>query len=125
MQMQHKKYFIRKMMLSFFIFHFSFFIADAQWYDPDKVNKKAGELYGQAYEEATDGKYTAAINHLNEALAIEPKFVDVFLSRAGIYAELKNYSASVTDCRWILFIQKRIYFLILFLWPVQENFNRH
>lgn len=72
-------------------------ICNAQWYDPDKVNKKAGELYGQAYEEATDGKYAAAIQHIKEALVIDPKFVDAYLSRAGIYANLKNYTASVAD----------------------------
>ncbi len=72
-------------------------ICNAQWYDPDKVNKKAGELYGQAYEEATDGKYDAAIQHIKEALVIDPKFVDAYLSRAGIYANLKNYTASVAD----------------------------
>ena len=95
--MLHKKSIIRKVILTFFIFHFSFLIAAAQWYDPEKVDKKAGEIYGQAYEEATAGNYTAAIKHLDEALSLDPKFVDVFLSRAGIYAELKNYAASVAD----------------------------
>ena len=86
-----------KVFLSFLIFNFSFLISTAQWYDPEKVNKKAGEIYGLAYEEATTGKYTAALNHLDQALVLDPKFVDVFLSRAGIYAELKNYAASVAD----------------------------
>jgi outer membrane protein OmpA-like peptidoglycan-associated protein/tetratricopeptide (TPR) repeat protein len=95
--MLHKKISIYKIILTFFIFNFSFLIASAQWYDPEKVNKKAGEIYGQAYEEATAGNYTAAFKHLNEALALEPKFVDVYLSRAGIYAEQKNYTASVND----------------------------
>ncbi len=95
--MPHKKYFIRKLIFSCLIFHFSFSVCIAQWYDPEKVNKKAGEIYGRAYEEATAGDYAAAFKHLDEALALEPKFVDVFLSRAGIYANLKNYSASVAD----------------------------
>jgi outer membrane protein OmpA-like peptidoglycan-associated protein/tetratricopeptide (TPR) repeat protein len=72
-------------------------ICSAQWYDPDKVNKKAGDIYGKAYEEATAGNYTAAINHINESIKIEPKFVDAFLSRAGIYANLKKYDSSVID----------------------------
>ncbi|HMJ47400.1 MAG TPA: OmpA family protein [Ferruginibacter sp.] len=71
--------------------------AGAQWYDPDKVGKKAGLIYATAYEEAKDGKYMDAITHLNEALKLEPMFVDVYLSRAGIYADLKNYAASVKD----------------------------
>ena len=97
MQMPHKNHFTRKLFFSFLIFNFSFLIGTAQWYDPEKVNKKAGEIYGQAYEEATAGNYAAAFKHLDEALAIDPKFVDVFLSRAGIYAEQKNYAASVAD----------------------------
>lgn len=78
-------------------FIFLFFISPAQWYDPEKVNKKAGEIYGTAYEEAQEDKYTEAIAHLNEALRLDPKFVDVYLSRAGIYANLKDYKASVND----------------------------
>jgi outer membrane protein OmpA-like peptidoglycan-associated protein len=69
----------------------------AQWYEPEKVNKKAAEIYGYAYEEAQAGNYAAAIIKLNNALKLDPKFVDVYLSRAGIYANLKNYPASVAD----------------------------
>jgi outer membrane protein OmpA-like peptidoglycan-associated protein/tetratricopeptide (TPR) repeat protein len=69
----------------------------AQWYDPEKVNKKAAEIYGYAYEEAQAGRYESAIIKLNDALKSDPKFVDVYLSRAGIYANLKNYTASVKD----------------------------
>ncbi len=95
--MPHKKSNILKAIPALFIFLFSFFICTAQWYDPQKVNKKAGEIYGQAYEEATAGNYTVALKYLENALALDPKFLDVFLSRAGIHAELKNYKASVAD----------------------------
>ena len=81
----------------FLILNSFFFISSAQWYDPDKVNQKAGVIYGTAYEEAQEGKYIESIAHLNEALKLDPKFVDVYLSRAGIYANLKNYTASVND----------------------------
>ena len=95
--MQFNIFFIRKLAVLFLIFNFSLLITKAQWYDPDKVNKKAGEIYGQAYEEATSGNYTAALKHLSDALKLDPKFVDVYLSRAGIYADMKNYAASVAD----------------------------
>lgn len=95
--MQTNKYSTSKKVIFFLLFTFSFLLTNAQWYDPEKVNKKAGEVYGLAYEEATAGNYAAALKHLDEALALEPKFVDVFLSRAGIYAEQKNYAASVAD----------------------------
>jgi len=49
-----------------------------QSYDPDKVNKKAADIYGRAYDDATAGNYVAAINQINEAIKIEPKFVDAF-----------------------------------------------
>jgi len=70
---------------------------NAQWYDPEKVNKKAAEIYGNAYELAVEGKYKESIARMTEALKYEPKFVEVFLSRAGMHANLKNYSASVKD----------------------------
>ena len=95
--MLHKKYFIRKSILSFLLFIFSFLFTTAQWYDPEKVNRKAGEIYGQAIEEARERNFDASIIHLNEALVLDPKFVDVFLTRSNVYAELKNYTASVTD----------------------------
>jgi outer membrane protein OmpA-like peptidoglycan-associated protein/Tol biopolymer transport system component len=91
-----RKYLYR-LLLVLIIQHLSCTISSAQLYDPDKVNKKAGDIYASAYEEAMDGKYEAAIAHINEALKIEPRFVDAYLSRAGIYANLKNYTASVND----------------------------
>ncbi len=75
----------------------SYLTSNAQWYDPDKVNKKAGDIYGQAYEAAQDGDYKKAVQLLNQALSLDAKFVDVYLSRAGIYANMKNYRASVSD----------------------------
>ena len=72
-------------------------MVNAQWYDPQKVNKKAVVFYETAYQEAIDGKYTASVSHLADALKADPKYLDVYLSRAGIYANMKNYQASVTD----------------------------
>ena len=72
-------------------------VVKAQWYDPQKVNKKAVVFYETAYQEAIDGKYAASVSHLADALKADPKYLDVYLSRAGIYASMKNYLASVTD----------------------------
>lgn len=69
----------------------------AQWYKPEKVNKKAIKVYEAAYDLAVEGDYEKSLNKLDEALAIEPKYVEAYLSRAGIYGDLKNYTASVTD----------------------------
>jgi outer membrane protein OmpA-like peptidoglycan-associated protein len=89
--------FQNKIIFFFFLFTFSFLFTKAQWYDPDKVNKKAGEIYGQAYDQATAGNYRLAIQLINQSLVLEPKFVDAYLSRAGIYANLKKYDSSVID----------------------------
>ncbi len=78
--------------ISLFLFaNFLFLISIGQWYDPDKVNEKAREVYTSAYEKAVERNYTASLKLLEEALRMEPKFVEVYLSRAGIYAEMKNY----------------------------------
>ena len=70
---------LQKNSLLFFLVAIPFF-GYSQWYDPDKVNKKAGALYGKAYEEAQDQKYESSIAKINQAIKIEPKFVDAFLS---------------------------------------------
>jgi len=78
---------------------FSFFSNSlkAQWYNPERVNKKAVKVYEAAYDLAVQGEYEKSLNKLEEALTIEPKYVEVYLSRAGIYGDMKNYSASVSD----------------------------
>ncbi|UAY51741.1 OmpA family protein [Ferruginibacter albus] len=81
------------------IFHVTLFTlhTNAQWYDPDKVNKKVGDLYAQGVQEAQYGNYAEALTWINKAIAIDKKFVDGYLSRAGIYSALKNYRSSMTD----------------------------
>lgn len=69
----------------------------SQKYNPEKMNKKARTLNERAYEEAIDGRYSNALNFLEQALKIEPGYVDVYLTRAGIHANMKNYILSVND----------------------------
>ena len=69
----------------------------AQWYNPDKVNKKALQINESAYEAAQNGNYAGAITLLNKALEADPKFLDAILSKAGIYGNLKNYQASASE----------------------------
>jgi len=91
-----KNIFSKIILFHFFIFN-SFIAAKAQWYNPDKVDQKAGDMYGQALQLAQDEKYTEAITEINKSLVIDPKLVDAYLSRAGIYTALKNYKASIAD----------------------------
>src|SRR4029078_13081235 len=73
------------------------YISNAQWYDPEKVNAKANSIYVEAINNARNEKYSVAIEQINEALKIDPKLVDAYLSMGGIYANLKNYDESVTN----------------------------
>jgi len=83
----------------FILLAFTFFVESsfAQWYDPDKVSKKAAAIYEKAYELAREEKFHESIEKINEAIAIYPNYVEAYLSRSGIYSELKNYQASVND----------------------------
>lgn len=71
--------------------------AKAQWYDPEKVNRKAYAIYEEAYDKARNGDYAGSIASINEAIAIDPRFVEAYLSRSGVQADLRNYAESVTD----------------------------
>ena len=72
----------------------SFLQSSSQWYDPEKVNHKANTIYELAINKARNGDYGTSVKMINEALKIEPKFVDAYLSLAGINADLKDYIAS-------------------------------
>ncbi len=67
----------------------------AQWYNPEKVSKKAKVIYFEAYDLASEGAYFKSLKKLDQAIKIYPNYVEAFLSRAGIYADLKYYDSSV------------------------------
>jgi len=69
----------------------------AQRYDPAKVNKKAVTIYDLALTKAEDGKYTESIQMLDQAIALDKKYVDAYLSRAGIYGQIKNYDKAIEN----------------------------
>jgi outer membrane protein OmpA-like peptidoglycan-associated protein/tetratricopeptide (TPR) repeat protein len=72
-------------------------LASAQWYNPQKVNEKAVTIYMLALNKARNEEYATSITMINQALKIEPKFVDAYLSLAGINADMKNYAESVNQ----------------------------
>src|SRR5688572_13801366 len=65
--------------------------AFAQTYDPYKINRRAMALYQSALNTATQGDYLQGIKLLQDAVKLEPRFLDAYLSIAGIYGEMKNY----------------------------------
>lgn len=68
--------------------------ASAQ-YDPDKIDKKAIAFYNRGLELADAEKYKEAIASLNEAIHRDPAYIDAYLSLAGVYGQLKDYTQSV------------------------------
>ncbi len=88
---------LNKKLICVVLFLLGFIFSNAQWYDPEKVNKKATKLYEQAYSFAVEGKYQESIEKIGEAIKAYPNYVEAYLSRAGIYADLKNYQQSVKD----------------------------
>lgn len=69
--------------------------SSAQWYDPQKVNTKLGYKYGEAINEARVKNYTRAMQLLDECIAADAKFVDAWLSKAGVFSEQKKYKQAV------------------------------
>ncbi|MBS1562796.1 MAG: PD40 domain-containing protein [Bacteroidetes bacterium] len=67
----------------------------AQPYDPAAVNKKAAKLNDEAMQLAGGGQFREAIKTLENAVKIDPRFMDGYLSIAGMYSELKDYDASI------------------------------
>jgi outer membrane protein OmpA-like peptidoglycan-associated protein/tetratricopeptide (TPR) repeat protein len=72
-------------------------VGAAQNYDPQKVNKKAAGFYNQALEQAQMGKFNESLTFLDKSLQADSKFVDAYLSKAGVYGELKNYEKSIEN----------------------------
>lgn len=67
----------------------------AQKYDPSKVDKKAKALYNEGLQLAQDGMYQQALAPLQQAIEKDKKYVDAYLSLAGVYGEMKQYDKSV------------------------------
>src|SRR6185437_4284804 len=74
-----------------------FLESKSQWYDPEKVDHKANTIYSLGINKAQNEDYATAIKMINEGLKIEPKYVDAYLSLAGIDANLKKYPESVIN----------------------------
>ncbi|MFZ9695181.1 MAG: OmpA family protein [Chitinophagaceae bacterium] len=67
----------------------------AQEYRPEKISRKAVQLYEKAYEKATAGKSKEAISFLQDATDADENYADAWLALAKLQSEQKNYSYSV------------------------------
>jgi outer membrane protein OmpA-like peptidoglycan-associated protein len=79
-------------------------------YDPAKVNKKAVQYYNRSQILGADDKFKEGIESLKEAVAIDNRYEDAWLSLAGMYSELKNYQEAVDNYKIAKAIDS-IYFL--------------
>ncbi len=72
-------------------------VAHAQQYNPEAVNKKATEAYAKAIDILENDDVKNAIPVLNKAIEYDSKFVDAYLSLAGVYGEMKDYAKSISN----------------------------
>ena len=70
------------------------FAAQAQK-DKERANRKAEEMYNQGLQKASGGDIPSGIQLLKNAVRIKSNFSEALLSLAGMYAELKDYPASI------------------------------
>lgn len=70
--------------------------AFSQWYDSEKIDKKASTLFNLAYSNAQNGDFEYAKKLLGESIKIEPRFVDAYLSMAGVLGEQKRYDSAAS-----------------------------
>lgn len=71
------------------------YAATAQWYDPEKVNKKAQEFHERGIAKLQDGQMNEGIAYVKKALELDAKFVDAFISLASAHGELRDYPGAV------------------------------
>jgi outer membrane protein OmpA-like peptidoglycan-associated protein/tetratricopeptide (TPR) repeat protein len=62
--------------------------------DQSKIDKKAIAAYNKAMEKAQDGRYDEAIESFKDAINRDAKYIDAYISLAGVYGEIKNYDES-------------------------------
>lgn len=66
-------------------------------YKENQINPKARSMYNIGLDKADNQQYEDALSYINAALKLEPKFMEALLSKAGIYADMKNYKAAVEN----------------------------
>jgi outer membrane protein OmpA-like peptidoglycan-associated protein len=84
-----------RQLFSFLTLFLISFHTTAQWYNPDKVSKRASNFYNDAIAKAQDQKYADAVKIMQVALKEDPKYVDAYLSIGGIEGQAKNYNNSI------------------------------
>ncbi|MEX6687691.1 OmpA family protein [Danxiaibacter flavus] len=75
-----------------------FGISSFAQYNPENVNKKAVAAYNRGIQELQNGlPVKDALPLLEKAVQLDPNYMDAYLSLAGGYAEIRDYSKSVAN----------------------------
>jgi outer membrane protein OmpA-like peptidoglycan-associated protein len=85
----------KKIFSSFLLFLFCFQFSYAQWYNPEKLPKKTKKILNEVLLEINNYNYEKAVQLLDKGLQKDPRFVDGYLIKAGIFSQQKQYSTSV------------------------------
>jgi outer membrane protein OmpA-like peptidoglycan-associated protein/tetratricopeptide (TPR) repeat protein len=67
----------------------------AQAYNPDKVSRKAVQLYERAFQKASENQTKEAVTLLQEATSADENYADAWIALGRLQLELKNYPYSV------------------------------
>ncbi|MEY3560163.1 MAG: hypothetical protein RIS12_596, partial [Bacteroidota bacterium] len=76
----------------------------AQAYNPDKVSRKALQLYEKAFQKASENQTKEAVTLLQEATSADENYADAWIALGRLQLELKNYPYSVTCFKRAQFI---------------------
>lgn len=73
------------------------FLFSVEAFAQGKVNKQTQKLYQEAINTADEGDLKGAISILTQLLKTDKTFIDAWLSRGGIYGQLRSYKEAVAD----------------------------
>lgn len=91
--------------VSFLIMSFLLPVVGAtQAYNPDKVNRKALQLYEKAFQKANENLTKEAVTLLQEATTADENYADAWIALGRLQLELKNYPYSVVCFKRAQFI---------------------
>ena len=79
-------------------------VGATQAYNPDKVNRKALQLYEKAFQKANENLTKEAVTLLQEATTADENYADAWIALGRLQLELKNYPYSVVCFKRAQFI---------------------
>lgn len=84
-----------KKLFLLYLFINAIVFANAQSYDPLKVNKQAIPFFNTAMEKAQEGNVFEAIVWAKKAIEYDERYLDAYLLLAGFYKDVKKYNESI------------------------------